>query len=89
MFKNLFCTVVFLALLPSLQAQNISGLKKDTSYPTVIKIVPGNYYTTHMGLACKQEAKLQKKTGLNIFLRLGNKEYVDYLEQKPGATRRF
>jgi hypothetical protein len=26
---------------------------------------------------------------LNIFFRLGNKEYVDYLEQKPNAQYKF
>ncbi len=89
MFKNLFCSIILLAVLSPAGAQNTTHVIKDTTYPIVIKIVPGNYYATHMGLACKQELKLQKKTGLNVFFRLGNKDYVDYLEQKPGTTKRF
>jgi hypothetical protein len=30
--------------------------------------------------------QLQKLTNVNVFFRLGSKNYVDYLERKPNAT---
>ena len=70
-------------------AQNEPQIKTDTTYYTSIKIIPSNYYTKHLGLICTQELRLQKTTGLNIFFRLGNKEYVDFLERKPNAMKNY
>ena len=36
---------------------------------------------------CKKEDQLQKATGLDLFIRLGSKNYVDYLEKKPNAVK--
>ena len=51
-----------------------------------VKVLPQNFYNQHKGFACKKEDQLQKKTGLPLFVRLGSKDYVDYLEQKPNAV---
>jgi hypothetical protein len=53
-----------------------------------LSILPQNFYATHLGFFCKQELQMQKRTRLNVAVRLGSKDYVDYLEQKPN-TRRF
>ena len=54
-----------------------------------LKILPQNFYSQHLGFFCKKEVQLQKATSLNLFFRLGSKEYVDYLEQKPNAKKSF
>ncbi len=80
-----FC-VLFFSL--TMYSQNAPTLLKDTLLPINIKTVPANYYTQHLSFFCKKEAQFQKTTGLNLFFRLGNKEYVDYLERKPNAIKR-
>jgi hypothetical protein len=49
---------------------------------THIKTIPPQFYTQHLPFFCQKERQLQKVTRLPLFIRLGNKEYVDYLEQK-------
>jgi len=48
-------------------------------------LLPQNFYNQHKGFFCKKEDQLQKTTGLNLFIRLGTKAYVDYIEQKPNS----
>ncbi|RPD50860.1 hypothetical protein [Paracnuella aquatica] len=52
-----------------------------------ISPLPQNFYTQHLSFFCKKEDQLQRRTGLNLFFRLGTKDYVDYLEQKPNANK--
>lgn len=52
-----------------------------------ISPLPQNFYTQHLSFFCKKEDQLQQRTGLNLFFRLGTKDYVDYLEQKPNARK--
>ena len=49
-------------------------------------IITQNYYTKGLSFFCKKELQLQKLTNVNVFLRLGTKQYVDYLEKKPNAS---
>jgi len=49
--------------------------------------ISGSYYTNHLGIICKAELQLQKKTSLAIRLRLGSLDYVNWMEQKPNAIR--
>jgi hypothetical protein len=49
--------------------------------------LPQNFYNQHKGYFCKKEDGLQKLTGLNLFIRLGSKNNVDYLERKPNTIR--
>ena len=50
-------------------------------------LLPQNFYTQHRPFFCKKEDQLQKRTGMNLFFRLGTKDYVDWLERKPNARR--
>ncbi|HUC82763.1 MAG TPA: hypothetical protein VMR70_17775 [Flavisolibacter sp.] len=53
--------------------------------PVSLKILPQNFYNKQLSFFCKKEVQLQKLTTLPVYFRLGSKEYVDYLEQKPNA----
>lgn len=85
--------VVFLigVLLNSLKgaAQLNLGGSSDTSEKKIsLKVLPQNFYIQHLSFFCKKEVQVQKLTALPLFIRLGSKEYVDYLEQKPGSMIR-
>ena len=72
-------------LLNSLKAASQFSLKQP--YDTIekkimLKLLPQNFYSNHMGWFCKKEVQVQKLTSLPIFVRLGSKEYVDYMERK-------
>jgi len=47
-----------------------------------------NFYNQTLGYFCTKEIQLQKITSLPIYIRLGSKEYVDYMEGKPNALKR-
>lgn len=59
----------------------VDSLPKNFS----IKVLPQNFYNQHLSFVCKKEVQLQKLTMLPLFIRLGSKDYVDYLEKKPNA----
>jgi hypothetical protein len=81
----LFLLMIFSA---AAQAQRLQPPAKDSmGVLKSLMIVPQNYYTTHLSFFCKKEMQLQKRTSLNVFVRLGSKDYVDYLEQKPNARK--
>lgn len=84
---------VFLSmiLLNSLKAS--AQLRFQPKTDTVEKIIsirplPQNFYSQHTGYFCKKELQLQKTTSFPLFIRLGSKEYVDYLERKPNTVGR-
>ena len=55
----------------------------DSSKPHLsLKVMPQKFYIPSQGFFCKKEVQLQKLTSLNLFIRLGSKDYVDELEQK-------
>ena len=54
-----------------------------------VNYLKGNYTVLQYGFICKQEWLLQKTTNVNLFFRLGSKDYVDYLEKKPGAINKY
>ena len=81
MGKMLFVLMVILGI-NSLKAASQALFKPaaDTAArPITIKVLPQNFYTQHLPYSCKKEGQLQKQTGLNLFIRLGSKDYVDYL----------
>jgi len=88
MLKKLF-SVCFISFLSLTAFSQLAPLKKDTISFTSIKIIPSNFYTKHLGFFCTNEMRLQKTSGINLFFRLGSKEHVDFLEQKPNATKRY
>lgn len=87
MLKKLFCSALFLTFSFIAFTQVLQQPKSDTAHFTGIKIVPANYHAKTLGFFCKKELQLQKSTGINIFFRLGSKNYVDYLERKQNATK--
>jgi hypothetical protein len=54
----------------------------------LFRLLPQNFYNQNPGYFCKKEVQLQKLTTLPIYVRLGSKEYVDYLERKPNAIKK-
>lgn len=75
-------TLLLISLKTKPQAILVKG--RDTSVKIIsLKVLPQNFYSKHMGFLCKKELQLQKTSAINIFFRLGSKEYVDYLERKP------
>jgi hypothetical protein len=89
MCKILFGLSIFLGVSLTIHAQDSSIIRHHTLMPIHIKTIPSQYYKQSLGFFCLKELQFQQKTGWNIFFRLGTKEYVDYLEQKPNAIRRF
>jgi hypothetical protein len=85
MCKSLIGLFVFLMSFHIGTAQSTSSYSKDTVRSINIKTVPPQFYTQHLPFFCQKELQLQKATRLPIYIRLGNKEYVDYLEQKGKA----
>jgi len=89
MCKVIFGSVVFLVSFHIAAAQSTLPIRKDTVPFTHIKTVPPQFYTQHLSFFCQKERRLQQVTRLPLYIRLGTKEYVDYLEQKPNAKRNF
>jgi hypothetical protein len=82
MCKTFIGSVIFLGSFHITAAQSSLLLPKDTVPFIHIKTVPPQFYTQHLPFFCQKELQLQKITGLPVYIRLGTKEYVDYLEQK-------
>lgn len=81
----------FLLLLNSRKAACQLSLKyaRDTVEKKIsLKPLPQNFYNLQAGFFCKKELRLQKIISLPVFLRLGSKQYVDYLEKKPNAVKK-
>jgi hypothetical protein len=79
------------AMLNSTKAASQLNLKPYTDTigrKTILNSLPQNFYKQHLGYFCKKELQLQKTISLPLFIRLGSKEYVDYLERKPNAFKR-
>lgn len=78
---------LLMMLLNSIKAASQAQLAlHDSSNQKIsLKVLPQNFYTQNLGFFCKKEIQLQKMTSTNLFIRLGSKEYVDYLERKPNA----
>ena len=82
MCKTFIGSVIFLGSFHITAAQSSLFPAKDSVPFTHIKTVPPQFYTQHLPFFCQKERQLQKVTRLPLYIRLGNKEYVDYLEQK-------
>ena len=86
-------SVVFFTamLLNSMKAASQLSLTKaqDTVEKNIsLKPLPQNFYSQHTGFFCKKELQLQKITSIPLYIRIGSKEYVDYLEKKPNAIKK-
>jgi hypothetical protein len=83
-----FLMAVMLNPLKGAAQLNLSR-SADTAYRKISsRLLPQNFYNRSLGYFCKKEIQLQKTISLPLFIRLGSKEYVDYLERKPNATRK-
>ncbi len=67
-------------------AQRLAPLP-DSAARISIKTVPFRIPAQQLPLFCRFEYRVQQQTGRAVFIRLGSKDYVDYLEQK--ASGRF
>lgn len=79
--------IVFIALIMLNSTKAAAQLNLRQSADTAMKKIslsplPQNFYNRGLGYFCKKEIQLQKLTSLPVFIRLGSKEYVDYLECK-------
>jgi hypothetical protein len=80
----------FLLISAKLAAQLSFSQSKDTlAKKILLEPLPQNFYNQSLGYFCKKEVQLQKFTSLPLFIRLGSKEYVDYLERKPNSLKRI
>jgi hypothetical protein len=81
----LFLLLIFCS--SAVSAQQLRVPQNDSMVFSKRLLLPEAYYTKHLGYFCKKELQLQKLTRVNVFVRLGSKDYVDYLEQKPNARK--
>jgi len=78
-------------MLNSMKAASQLSLKpiKDSIQKRIfMKPLPQNFYNHTLGYFCTKEIQLQKITSLPVYIRLGSKEYVDYLEGKPNSIKK-
>jgi hypothetical protein len=54
----------------------------DMKYSSVPKIIRPDLAHSQQGLLCRQEWKIEKKTGLPLRFRLGSLDYVNKMEGK-------
>lgn len=84
-------TLVFFLCGMLISARSAAQLRlrplADTSEKQIdLKVLPRNFYSQHLGYFCKKEVQLQRSLSLPLFIRLGSKEYVDYMEGKLNAV---
>jgi hypothetical protein len=89
---KMIAVLLFAVLLNSMKAAAQLSLKvpaDSMEKKFLLRPLPQNFYNQQLGFFCKKELLLQKRTLLPLFFRLGSKEYVDYLENKPNALKRY
>ncbi len=78
--------ILFLGVRKTAAQRLVAPVADSSAIWRGLTVLPQNFYNQHLGVFCKKESQLQKATKLNVYFRLGSKNYVDYLEKKPNAT---
>ena len=85
---TVFFLLLFLMDSSKAASQQRFTLMPDSSVRYIsLKVLPQNFYNQKLSFVCKKEVQLQKLISLPLYIRLGSKDYVDYLEKKPNAIR--
>jgi hypothetical protein len=71
---------MILMLSASAAAQKTPPVQGHVAPHINIKTVPAAACAPNLPFFCRQELKLQKASGLPLYIRLGSKEFVDNLE---------
>ncbi|MEO5984740.1 MAG: hypothetical protein ABIP80_04500 [Ferruginibacter sp.] len=58
------------------------NIVSNSMYSFPKTVIPGNFYTCHLGFFCKQEIKFEALTKIPFKFRLGSVQEVDRLEGK-------
>jgi len=89
MDRMIFVFLIAGMIISSKAASQLSFKRSSDTVEKKISLrpLPQNFYNHSLGYFCKKEIQLQKLTSLPIFIRLGSKDYVDYLEKKPNAGK--
>ncbi len=88
LFVNLLLTVALSVNAQQLQKFSSPNQQRIDSLRNVpIKIITSDYYTHNLAFFCKKELQLEKITKVPFRFRLGNIDYVDYLEGKSKAPK--
>jgi len=85
---SFFLVVMLLNSIKAASQLNLKPRPDSAQRKISLQVLPQNFYNQSLGYFCKRELQLQKATKVPVFIRLGSKEYVDYLEKKPNATRK-
>jgi hypothetical protein len=82
--------LIFMILMipPAASAQRTPVVQGSVAPLINIKTVPAAACTQNLPFFCRQELKLQKASGLPVYIRLGSKEYVDKLEHPHGRMEK-
>jgi hypothetical protein len=86
--KNVFFFVVLLNAGKASAQLPFQSMRDSLPKSLSLRVLPQNFYNKGLSFVCQKELQLQKLTSLPLFIRLGSKEYVDYLEKKPNASWR-
>jgi hypothetical protein len=85
---NLLLIVLLLNSTKAASQLNLKASTDTVEKKISFRLLPQNFYKQNLGYFCKREVQLQKLTALPTYIRLGSKEYVDYLERKPNAIKK-